>query len=153
MSEMVNQFYDAIRSGDVPALDALIDPEFCLICPTQDHVLSGVYRGKHRFFEEVTPHVFGSVESDDITFCATHEVIVDTGEVVVAMAQNSGFSRAETRYDQQYIHIFKIRDGRIVALIEGFDTALANRALWGSADKLPPDEAAHLSNLQCFMDA
>ena len=33
MSEMVNQFYDAIRSGDVPALDALIDPEFCLICP------------------------------------------------------------------------------------------------------------------------
>ena len=61
MSEMVNQFYGAIRSGDVPALDALIDPEFCLICPTQDHVLSGVYRGKHRFFEEVTPHVFGSV--------------------------------------------------------------------------------------------
>ena len=42
MSEMVNQFYGAIRSGDVPALDALIDPEFCLICPTQDHVLSGV---------------------------------------------------------------------------------------------------------------
>jgi hypothetical protein len=69
------------------------------------------------------------------------------------MAQNSGFSRAETRYDQQYIHIFKIRDGRIVALIEGFDTALANRALWYGADKLPPDEAAHLSNVQYFMDA
>ena len=153
MSEIVNQFYGAIRSGDVDILDALIDQDFSLICPTQDHVLSGVYRGKHRFFEEVTPHVFGCVESSDITFCAAHEVIVDTGEVVVAMAQNNGFSRAETRYDQQYIHIFKIRDGRIVALIEGFDTALANRALWGSADKLPPDEAAHLSNVQCFMDA
>ena len=153
MSEIVNQFYGAIRSGDVATLEALIDQDFSLICPTQDHVLSGVYRGKHRFFEEVTPHVFGSVEASDITFCAAYEVIVDTGEVVVAMAQNSGFSRAETRYDQQYIHIFKIRDGRIVALIEGFDTALANRALWGSADKLPPDEAAHLSNLQCFMDA
>ena len=97
--------------------------------------------------------MFGSVESSDITFCAAHEVIVDTAEVVVAMAQNSGFSRAETRYDQQYIHIFKIRNGRIVALIEGFDTALANRALWCGADKLPPDEAAHLSNVQCFMDA
>jgi ketosteroid isomerase-like protein len=153
MSEIVNQFYGAIRSGDVATLEALIDQDFSLICPTQDHVLSGVYRGKHRFFEEVTPHVFGSVEASDITFCAAYEVIVDTGEVVVAMAQNSGFSRAETRYDQQYIHIFKIRDGRIVALIEGFDTALANRALWGSADKVPPDEAAHLSNLQCFMDA
>jgi ketosteroid isomerase-like protein len=153
MSEIVNQFYGAIRSGDVATLEALIDQDFSLICPTQDHVLSGVYRGKHRFFEEVTPHVFGSVEASDITFCAAHEIIVDTGEVVVAMAKNSGFSRAETRYDQQYIHIFKIRDGRIVALIEGFDTALANRALWGSADKLPPDEAAHLSNLQCFMDA
>ena len=153
MSEIINQFYGAIRSGDVAILDALIDPNFSLICPTQDHVLSGVYRGKDRFFEEVTPHVFGSVEASDITFCAAYEVIVDTGEVVVAMAQNSGFSRAETRYDQQYIHIFKIRDGRIVALIEGFDTALANRALWCDADKLPPDEAAHLSNVQCFMDA
>ena len=153
MSEIVNQFYGAIRSGDVATLEALIDQDFSLICPTQDHVLSGVYRGKHRFFEEVTPHVFGSVEASDITFCAAYEVIVDTGEVVVAMAQNSGFSRAETRYDQQYIHIFKIRDGRIVALIEGFDTALANRALWCDADKLPPDEVAHLSNVQCFMDA
>ena len=36
---------------------------------------------------------FGSVESSDITFCAAHEIIVDSGEVVVAMAQNSGFSR------------------------------------------------------------
>ena len=153
MSEIVNQFYGAIRSGDVATLEALIDQDFSLICPTQDHVLSGVYRGKHRFFEEVTPHVFGSVEASDITFCAAYEVIVDTDEVVVAMAQNSGFSRAETRYDQQYIHIFKIRDGRIVALIEGFDTALANSALWCGADKLPPDEAAHLSNVQCFMNA
>ena len=68
MSEIVNQFYGAIRSGDVDILDALIDQDFSLICPTQDHVLSGVYRGKHRFFEEVTPHVFGSVESSDITW-------------------------------------------------------------------------------------
>ena len=138
MSEIVNQFYGAIRSGDVATLEALIDQDFSLICPTQDHVLSGVYRGKHRFFEEVTLHVSGSVEASDITFCAAHEIIVDSGEVVVAMAQNSGFSRAETRYDQQYIHIFKIRDGRIVALIEGFDTALANRALWRGADSCPP---------------
>ena len=59
MSHIVDQFYEAVRIGDVTALDALIAEHFCLICPTQNHVLSGVYQGKQRFFEEVLPHVFG----------------------------------------------------------------------------------------------
>ena len=43
MSHIVDQFYEAIRTGDTPSLQSLIADEFCLICPTQDHVLSGVY--------------------------------------------------------------------------------------------------------------
>lgn len=153
MSEVVDQFYEAIRTGDTATLDVVIADEFCLICPTQNHVLSGIYEGKRRFFEEVTPHVFGCVNPEDITFCQAHQVVVDTGEVVVAMAQNHGCGRTGERYDQTYLHVFKIRDGQIQALIEGFDTALANHALWCGVEPLIPDAPASLANLDRFRRA
>ena len=153
MRQVVDQFYDAVRTGNVRALEALIDEDFCLICPGQNNVLSGVYQGKNRFFEDVLPHVFGCVNPEEIRFCAEHQIVADAGEVVVAVAQNDGVALTGKRYDQIYLHIFKIREGQIVALIEGFDTALANHALWGASDPLIPDEAARLSNLGHFMGA
>lgn len=153
MRQVVDQFYDAVRTGNVRALEALIDEDFCLICPGQNNVLSGVYQGKNRFFVDVLPHVFGCVNPEEISFCAEHQIVADAGEVVVAVAQNDGVALTGNRYDQIYLHIFKIREGQIVALIEGFDTALANHALWGASDPLIPDEAARLSNLGHFMGA
>ena len=153
MSHIVDQFYKAIRTGDTALLDSVIADDFCLICPTQDHVLSGIYEGKQRFFEEVTPAVFGCVNPEEITFCAEHRVVVDAGEVVVAMAQNNGVALTGERYDQTYVHIFKVRDGQIHALIECFDSALANKALWGGCDAVIPDTPAALSNLARFQEA
>jgi ketosteroid isomerase-like protein len=153
MRQIVDQFYDAVRTGNVRALEALIAADFSLICPAQNNVLSGVYQGKNRFFEDVLPHVFGCVNPEEISFCAQHQIVAEAGEVVLAVAQNDGVALTGNRYDQIYLHIFKIREGQIVALIEGFDTALANHALWGASDPLIPDEAATLSNLSRFMGA
>lgn len=153
MKHIVDQFYEAVRTSDVPILKGLIADRFCLICPTRDHVLSGAHQGKHRFFEDVLPHVFGSVNPDEITFCAAHQIVADSGDVVITMAQNSGLARSGNQYDQIYLHVFKVRDRQIHAFIEGFDTALANHALWNGFDALTPDEPAALSNLQRFADA
>ena len=153
MNHIVDHFYEAIRTGDTPSLHSLIAEDFCLICPTQDHVLSGIYEGKQRFFEEVTPVVFGCVDPEEITFCAEHRVVFDGGEVVVAMAQNNGVALTGERYDQTYVHIFKVRDGQIHALIECFDSARANKALWGGCDAVIPDTPAALSNLDRFEEA
>ena len=153
MSHIVDQFYEAIRAGDTPSLHSLIAEDFCLICPTQDHVLSGIYEGKQRFFEDVTPAVFGRVNPEEITFCADHRVVFDGGEVVVAMAQNNGLALTGERYDQTYVHIFKVRDGQVLALIEYFDSALANKALWDGCDAVIPDTPAAISNLARFLEA
>ena len=153
MREIVAKFYDAVRTGNVPALEALIAEDFCLICPAQNNVLSGVYRGKSRFFKAVLPHVFGCVNPDEISFCAEHQIVAEMGEVAVAVAQNDGVALTGNRYDQIYLHIFKVRDGQIVALIEGFDTALANHSLWGECDPLISDEVAALSNVIHFTGA
>ena len=153
MNHIVDHFYEAIRTGDTPSLHSLIAEDFCLICPTQDHVLSGIYEGKQRFFEEVTPVVFGCVDPEEITFCAEHRVVFDGGEVVVAMAQNNGVALTGERYDQTYVHIFKVRDGQVLALIECFDSALANKALWDGCDAVIPDTPAAISNLARFQEA
>ena len=153
MSHIVDQFYEAIRTGDTALLNRVIAEDFCLICPTQDHVLSGIYEGKQRFFEEVTPLVFGCVNPEEITFCADHQVVFDGGEVVVAMAQNNGLALTGERYDQTYVHIFKVRDGQVLALIECFDSALANKALWDGCDAVIPDTPAAISNLARFQEA
>jgi len=153
MRQTVDQFYDAVRTGNVPALEALIAADFCLICPAQSNVLSGVYRGKNRFFEDVLPQVFGCVNPEEISFCAQHQIVAEAGEVVVAVAQNDGVALTGNRYDQIYLHVFKIREGQIVVLIEGFDTALANHALWGGCEPLIPDEGAALSNMAHFTGA
>ena len=153
MSHIVDQFYEAIRTGDTALLNRVIAEDFCLICPIQDHVLSGIYEGKQRFFEEVTPLVFSCVNPEEITFCADHQLVFDGGEVVVAMAQNNGVALTGERYDQIYVHIFKVRDAQIRAIIECFDSALANRALWESSNGLVPDEPSALSNLHRFADA
>ena len=153
MSHIVDQFYKAIRTGDTALLDSVIAEDFCLICPTQDHVLSGIYEGKQRFFEDVTPAVFGRVNPEQIIFCADHQVVFDGGEVVMAMAQNNGVALTGERYDQTYVHVFKVRDGQIHALIECFDSALANKALWDGCDAVIPDTRAALSNLARFQKA
>ena len=109
MREIVDQFYDAVRAGHVPALEALIAENFCLICPGQDNVLSGVYRGKSRFFEAVLPKVFGCVNPEEISFCAQHQIVAEAGEVVVAVAQNNGVKMLP-------IHLHRVRVSHDIAL-------------------------------------
>ena len=53
---------------------------------------------------------------------------------------NKGRARSGEFYDQAYLHVFKCTEGQVLTLIEGFDTALANRALWGGSEALPADE-------------
>jgi len=148
VENLIAQFYEAIKLGKNDHLEQIIHEDFTLICPTQDHVLSGVYRGKERFFGTVLPHVFGCVESSDIVFCKEHRVLCASGSVVVAIATNDGFARrGDAPYNQVYLHIFNIQDGQIHSLIEAFDTALANRALWGDSDDLQADHDFSMDEL------
>ena len=50
-------------------------------------------------------------------------------------------------YEQVYLHVFRVVEGQIRALIEGFDTALANRALWADAERLQADAPFSLDAL------
>ena len=147
MRNIIDQFYSAVKTGDSESLAALIHDDFTLACPTREHVLSGLYKGKTRFFTEVLPHVFGCAQDGDITFCADHRVLCVEGEIGLALAHNKGCARGNEPYEQIYLHVFRVVDGQIRALIEGFDTALANRALWADVGSLEADAPFSLDAL------
>ena len=51
---------------------------------------------------------------------------------IVVICEAEGTSISGERYDQTYAHLFSFQDEKIRRLIEFQDTALADRALWGS---------------------
>ena len=150
MKSVVESFYSAINTGNNDLLRSLVHENFTLVCPTRDHVLSGVYQTKARFFDDVLPCVFGCVDPEAIRFCAEHRILCAGEDTVVALAMNKGEGRTGERYDQMYLHVFKCLDGQILTLIEGFDTALANRALWGETPALAADQNFTMASLDAL---
>ena len=150
MKQIVDGFYSAIKSGDNDRLWALVHDDFSLLCPTRDHILSGVYQGKSRFFAEVLPLVFGCVDPEEIVFCNDHRILCADETTIVALAINKGRALSGEDYDQTYLHIFKCVGGQILTLIEGFDTALANRALWGDTPALLADQNFTIGSLDAL---
>ena len=150
MRSVVDSFYSAINTGNNDLLWSLIHEKFSLVCPTREHVLSGVYQTKARFFDDVLPCVFGCVNPDNILFCAEHRILCASEDTVVALAMNKGEALTGKRYDQIYLHVFKCLDGQILTLIESFDTALANQALWGKTPALPADQNFTMASLDAL---
>ena len=149
MSEIRNiaeKFYNSITNGEIQVIEDLLNDNFELIVPMENGVLSGHYKGKKRFMEDVLPLVFSCVNPEEIVFCKDFKIINSFNDTVIAMTQNDGIALSGKPYNQIYLHIMTIEEGKIIRLIEAFDSALANDSLWGDSKKLIPDELFSLKN-------
>jgi len=149
MSEIRNiaeKFYISITNGEIQVIEDLLNDNFELIVPMENGVLSGHYKGKKRFMEDVLPLVFSCVNPEEIVFCKDFKIINSFNDTVIAMTQNDGNALSGKPYNQIYLHIMTIEEGKIIRLIEAFDSALANDSLWGDSKKLIPDELFSLKN-------
>ncbi len=145
--QIVTAFYLAVKEGDGVALEALLSETFELIVPAAGGVLAGRYVGKDNFLGVVLPGVFTCVDPQAITFCDSHEIICAEGNRVVSIAHNVGQAKTGRDYNQTYAHIFTIEEGKIQKLVEFFDTALANDALWGNSPALKPHEPFNMQQI------
>lgn len=145
--KIVSAFYQAVKEGDAVGLQAVLADEFELIVPTADGVLAGRYVGKDNFLGHIIPGVFNCVDPQEITFCDSYEIICAEANRVVSIAHNRGRAKTGRDYNQTYAHIFTIGRGKIQKLIEFFDTALANSALWGDSAPLKADQPFHMNQI------
>ena len=140
IKDIAEKFYTSISNGKIEVIESLLSSEFELIIPMENGVLSGHYKGKKRFMEEVLPLVFSCVNPEEIVFCKDFKIINSFNDTIISMAQNDGISLNGKSYNQIYLHIMTIEEGKIIRLIEAFDSSLANNSLWGDSKQLIPDE-------------
>ena len=144
--DIAEKFYIGITNGETQVVEDLLSEDFELIVPMENGILSGHYKGKKRFMEDVLPLVFSCVNPEEIVFCKNFKIINSFNNIIISMAQNDGIALSGKPYNQIYLHIMIIDDGKIIRLIETFDSALANDSLWGNSKKLIPDELFSLKN-------
>ena len=146
ISNVAKIFYTSISNGNIEIIENLLSDDFELIVPMEEGVLSGQYKGKNRFLEDILPLVFSCVDSKEIVFCKNFKIINSFNNTIISMAQNDGIALNGKPYNQIYLHIMTIEEGKIIRLIEAFDSSLANSSLWGDSKQLIPDEDFSLKN-------
>ena len=146
ISNVAKIFYTSISNGNIEIIENLLSDDFELIVPMENGILSGHYKGKKRFMEEVLPLVFSCVNPEEIVFCKDFKIINSFNDTIISMAQNDGITLNGKPYNQIYLHIMTIEEGKIIRLIEAFDSSLANNSLWGDSKQLIPDSEFSLKN-------
>lgn len=127
-SETVVRDYLAVGSrGDAEALAALFaeDATWTLI---GDLPISGTWHGRKQIFEDFRAQAFSrfDVESLELTVV---DVIAAGDKAVLEWTAQADVPDGG-RYDQHCIAIFTVRDGKITAVREYFDTDHARRVLF-----------------------
>lgn len=140
---IVEKWYSALSEGDFDTVQALLsdDVVFHLFGHTP---LSGRHVGKAAVFGKILPeHVLAPLMPETIKFGTKWRIMVTDDQRVAGLMQGGGMGRNGEVYDQNYCHIFTIREGLIVEVHEIFDTVLVEKVLFDNPLQRPrtkPDQ-------------
>ena len=116
--EFVKGVYGAFARGDVPAvLGAFADD-------IEWYEAEGMpYGGLHRGGEAVLQKVFGPIAEDVEGFAVVPEEFMGSGETVAAVVRYQGTGKATGKaLDLPVVHVWDIRDGKLVRFRQFIDT-------------------------------
>ncbi|WP_374580501.1 nuclear transport factor 2 family protein [Pseudoduganella sp.] len=124
--KLISEGYQLFASGDLKALlDRYVD-DAELINPESDYLpISGSYRGK----QEIAAYF---VTLNEALQCLQLEpkTMVAEGDTVVVTGDSRWLARSTgIRYDNPFVHVFKVRDGKVVSQRAYFDTSKMEHAL------------------------
>jgi len=127
--DLVNVWYDALAEANVERFISVHAPD--VIYNISGHTpISGQVRGMSALLDHVLPLVFGALDMSKFRFCKKRKIVCADAERVVGIMEADGPANNAVRYDQRYVHMFAFRGGKISAVWEFFDTALANAAMF-----------------------
>lgn len=119
--DFVRSLYDAYARGDVATvLDALTADAESYEAENFIYDIGGPFVGPDAVMEGVFSRV--GQEWDD--FSAEPDEILDAGDTVVSLGRYRGtYKETGKAVDAQYVHVFRINDGKIVKFNQFTDTA------------------------------
>lgn len=117
--EVVRGIYDAFGRGDMAGvLGAMADD--IKWYEAEGLPYGGVYHGG----EAVAQNVFGPVMQDIPNFAVSPEQFIATGDTVAVVARYTGTGKDTGKeLDLQVVHVYDVRDGKVVQFRQFVDTA------------------------------
>ena len=121
---VVRGFNDALAQGDMGGMLDFLDPQLEWRAP-ESVPWGGTFHGRDGFREFV-----GKLLDQPAEFRREMLEYLDAGERVVVLLRQMGRRKgSDTEYDVPEVHIWTIRDGKIVDFEGFFDTATVLRTL------------------------
>ncbi len=126
--EIVRRYFDAVNRGDLPTITALLDDEATFWVPPS--LPDGVeFRGKQNVLKLFTESV-GLYDAEAGLDVELHELTADEDRVAAELVIRGKAAADGGVYENWYHFLFRIREGRIVAIREHLDSLYAFRKLF-----------------------
>src|SRR3989442_7581683 len=123
--QLVMQGYQMFQDKDIKGLLTLLADDIEWLGPESESIpFAGEYRGR----DQVAQY-FGELEqAQDVIQFSPQEFIAEGDKVVVCGTSSWTVKATGQRYDNPWVHIFTIRDGKVARFQQYNDTAAAERA-------------------------
>jgi ketosteroid isomerase-like protein len=123
--QIVRAFYDSANRGDMEACLAQLadDVEWTNIGTTK---YSGIFSGKRDLVSRLLQPVFGQLKAGIVSVI---DNMIAEGNFVVVQSRGRAETKGGLSYNNTYCHVFRISNGKIVAVTEYLDTELARTML------------------------
>lgn len=122
---LLQQIFAALAWGDRRPYAAALADDFTWIVPGQ-HAWSGVWRGRETVARDLLAPLFAQFAGK---YTNEAKSFIAEGDRVVVECQGHVKTKAGEAYNNSYCLIYRLRDGKIVELVEYLDSALAERVL------------------------
>jgi ketosteroid isomerase-like protein len=122
---LVQGIYHAFGAGDVPGVVSRMSPEI-----VWNEAENFPYADRNPYLgpEAVLTGVFGRIGTDWEGFSPAPEEFLDSGDAVVVLGRYRGTYKATGRaLDAQFVHVWRVEDGKAVAFQQYTDTLQAMR--------------------------
>ena len=123
--KVVQQAYDNFKQGNIDGVLALIADDVDWRLPKMENVrISGTRQGRAQ-----VQQFFGMVGEDQEPLQFEPREYIANGDRVVALGHYKwNVKRTATTFESDFAHVFRVKNGRIIAFDEYLDTAAANAA-------------------------
>ncbi len=122
-SNIVQQAYEAFGRGDIPAMEKMIadDVDWEVVGPS-----NLAYAGRRRTPRQVGDFFRSIPQSDDIHAFEPREFIEAGEHVTVLGWEDTTAVDTGKRFQSEWVHVFTIRDSKVVRWRGFYDTAARN---------------------------
>lgn len=127
--EVVRSMYGAFAVGDVPAVLEKMDPRI-----EWNEAEGFPYADGNPYIgpDAVVEGVFARLGSEWDDWSLTIDELLDAGDTVVATGRYRGtYKQSGDAIDAQFVHVWKVQDGKAVSFQQYTDTAQVQRVIRG----------------------